>query len=143
MKRLILIPALVLASAAFAHQGVKDSQVLARMELMKEVAADMKVLGQMAKGQTAFDASKARTSAANLSAHATETIRLFEANATDPKSEALPAIWENFPEFTAQAQDMGAAADALKLGSDAEFRESFTALAQTCGSCHKTFRQKN
>mgnify|MGYP001829162567 CR=1 FL=1 len=60
--RLATRSALVLvlaASAALAHQGVKNPAVMERMEGMTDQAAAMKTLGQMATGKTAFDAAAA------------------------------------------------------------------------------------
>lgn len=143
MKYMLLAPALLVATAAFAHQGVKDPQVMARMQLMTKVADDMKALGEMVKGVTAYDAAAVQTRAASLNSHAGETIRLFEPEATDPKSEALPEIWTSFADFTARAQDMGVAAKSLKAASEGEFQAAFGELAKTCSSCHKSFRAKN
>lgn len=142
MKYLLLAPLFVLATASFAHQGVKDPQVMARMALMTSIADEMKVVGEMAKGAMAYDAVLAKATAASLRAHASDIPVKYEAPATDPKSEALPTIWTSYSEFAAQAQNMVDASAALEAASQNEFQMAFTTLAKTCSSCHKSFRAK-
>jgi len=143
MKHLILAPALLIATAAFAHEGVKNPDVMARMELMKDIAGDMKVLGEMAKGVTAYDGAIVKAKAASLSDHAGATIRLFETPAYDAKSEATTTIWTSFPDFAERASAMGKAAKALEVASEAEFQAAFAKIGKTCSSCHKSYRMKN
>ena len=45
--------------SALAHQGVQNPAVLARMTVMSAIAEDTKILGSMAKGDTAFAAEPA------------------------------------------------------------------------------------
>ena len=76
------------------------------MDGMSAIAEHMKTLGQMSKGAAAFDAAVAKSAAAAIAEHAAATPRLFEANETDPKSEARPEIWSNFEDFTAKAVEL-------------------------------------
>ena len=48
---------LAATSAALAHTGVKNAQVMARMEAMEQIAAATKTLSEMAKRQIPFDAA--------------------------------------------------------------------------------------
>lgn len=77
--------------------------VKARMDAMSVIGAQMKVLGNMAKGQVAFDASAAQAAAALVAEQAAAVPALFETQVDDPKSEADPAIWTNYPDFSAKA----------------------------------------
>ncbi|NND21494.1 MAG: hypothetical protein HKO14_05350, partial [Silicimonas sp.] len=45
---------LLVASAALAHQGVKNPAVKARMDVMSAIGDNTKLLGRMAKGEVAF-----------------------------------------------------------------------------------------
>ena len=57
---------LLTATAALAHQGVKNKAVMARMNAMSEIAKNTKTLGEMAKGATTFDAEAAREQTQSL-----------------------------------------------------------------------------
>lgn len=132
----------MIAAAALAHEGVKDPQVKARMDAMEEIAAATKVLGQMARGATAFDAEEAHGAAASIAARAAEVPALFEAQADDPTSEALPAIWQNFGDFTAKAGAMEQAARAATaISSPADLGPALSALGTTCKDCHGPYRE--
>ncbi|HEV7344713.1 MAG TPA: cytochrome c [Devosia sp.] len=59
-------------------------------------------------------------------------------------SEALPAIWENWEDFTAIAETgRQAAADAIaaaEAGDSAAYAAALKTLGGTCGQCHQQFR---
>ena len=139
-RMLALCAALLTASAVFAHQGVKNPAVMARMEGMSAIAAQAKLLGEMAKGARAFDAATAQAAAREIAAHAAQIPALFEAPETDPKSEALPAIWEDFARFKAAAKALEDAATSATLTPES-LAPTVAAIGATCGACHKRFRK--
>ncbi|MGR3502296.1 c-type cytochrome [Pseudaestuariivita sp.] len=141
MRRTICIAAVsLIAASALAHQGVTNPTVMARMELMSGVAAQTKVLGQMVKGQTAFDAAKADAAKIALVAHADGTAGAFAANESDPKSEALPVIWKDPAAFAAEVAKFQAAAQNLDTSSKEALSATFRTLGASCSSCHKAYR---
>ncbi len=144
MKILLSILATgVTATALLAHDGVKDAQVMARMNLMGMIADDMKILGGIAKGTTEFSADQVAELSEKLAEHARGIIPLFEVQATDPKSEAREEIWTDWPGFTDAASEMEAAALALGISTDLDgFQAAFGTLGKTCGACHKDYRIK-
>ena len=83
----------MIAGVAVAHTNVENAAVKARMAAMSGIGAEMKVIGLMAKGATAFDRDAARAAANAIAAHSAATPELFEAEETDPKSEAKALIW--------------------------------------------------
>ncbi|MEP2030614.1 MAG: cytochrome c [Paracoccaceae bacterium] len=135
--------ALVTATAALAHQGVQNPAVKARMDGMSAIAENMKTLGQMAKGATEFDAAIARTAAATLAEHASAAPELFEANETDPKSEARPEIWTNFEDFATKAVKLEAIATGFStsINEPSDLNAAMSALGANCKSCHSVYRQ--
>lgn len=145
MKAKFILPIVltVAASAALGHGGVSNPYVLARMDAMKAIGDATKVLGEMAKGATPFDADAARAAAATIATHAAETPSLFEAREDDPMSEAKPGIWENFADFTAKARDLEMLAGDLATGLDSP--EALSAglgqLGATCKACHAEYRE--
>jgi cytochrome c556 len=128
------------ASAALAHEGVQNPAVMERMELMKAVGEQTKALGDMVQGKVAFDETRAETAQAALAEAAARIPALFEARETDPKSEALPVIWDEWSDFVAKAEGMETAARDLRTGSAQTLRESFADLGQSCRACHEDYR---
>ncbi len=142
MHRAIVLTVLITASAALAHQGVQNSAVIARMEAMKTIGDNTKILGTMAKGELAFDAAKARAAAAEIAVQAGRTPGLFEAPETDPKSEALPVIWENYADFTAKSDALVAAAKmAQGIRTPQDLTTALGAIGAACKACHSDYRE--
>lgn len=142
-KTMIFAAAIVVAGAAFAHTGVKNAAVKARMDAMSAIGAEMKVLGQMAKGATEFNATRARAAAATISKHAAATPKLFKAKEDDPKSEARDEIWTNFSDFSAKSKDLQrvAAEWSEDIGSRSDLPRAMKSLGATCKACHKAYRE--
>ena len=138
---LILTSSLMIASMALAHNGVKNPAVMARMQGMEQIGAASKVLGNMARGRVAFDAEGAASAKAALAQHAAEIPALFEAQEDDPKSEALPAIWSDFADFTAKADALRDAAEAMDVTSAETIAAGMGTVGGACRSCHKAYRK--
>ena len=138
-----LVIAVFVASAVLAHEGVKNPAVMARMEAMSAIGDGMKVIGTMVKGARPFDADEARAAAAEIAKQSARTPELFEAEETDPKSEALPAIWADFTDFTAKSDDleMVALRHADAITSPETLSVALEELGATCQSCHKVYRE--
>lgn len=145
MKRAtaIVVVALLTATTALAHQGVKNRAVLARMNGMSAIAENIKVLGAMAKGKVAFDQEAARSAAEAIAQHAGEAPALFAAREDDPKSEARPVIWDDFEDFTAQAEELEEIASglAVSLASPDDLGPALQKLGANCRSCHEVYRE--
>lgn len=141
--RFILIGSVLFAGAAWAHEGVKDPGVMARMQSMKAMGADTKVIGQMAKGQTAFDAEVVRAKLVAMADESAKMADLFRGAEQDPKSEALPVIWENFSDFEARADamEMFLRAEAERLSRSEGLGPFMKELGAQCGACHKVYRK--
>lgn len=128
------------ASAALAHSDVKNEAVKARMGLMMTLQQATGVIGDMAKGKTPFDAAKAEAARRSLIDAAEKTPAFFKAPETDPKSEALPEIWENWDDFMQKNMALQSAAQALKTGSAKTLGAGMRDLGRSCGACHKAYR---
>ncbi len=130
-------------SVALAHQGVQNAAVKARMHAMTKIGAGMKILGKMAKGETGFDSAAARAAAREISTHAAQTEALFTPRESDPKSEAKPAIWEDFDDFTAKAQTLEVLARSLAGGlrTEADLSAAVPKLGAACKACHSKYRE--
>lgn len=143
MKRCLAahLLAIALAGGAVADTGGTDSTVLARMEAMKSMAAEVKALTAIARGDAAFDAGEVAARMETIAARAGEVPALFETPGQDPQSGALPAIWVSYPEFTRRAAALVEAARAGAGAADEfELETALAAVGQTCRSCHGTFK---
>jgi cytochrome c556 len=143
----ILITTFVLSTGfasgiGFAKEGVADPTVKAWMDLMGSNGANSKILGDMAGGKTAFDASAAEAAKAALIANAAETEVKFATQASDPVSDSKPEIWTDWAGFVVKAQAQGAAATALDVSSVESIQAGMGAIGATCGACHKEYRIK-
>lgn len=140
---LLLCAAVLSAGAAFAHTDVKNAAVKARMHAMMSIGAEMKILGQMAKGATPFDQSAARAAAASIAKYAAQTPALFEAKEDDPKSEAKPEIWTSFDDFVKQSRALETLASELStsIASKADVATAMKSLGASCQTCHKAYRE--
>lgn len=142
--RWIFLVSLILATAAFAHEGVKNPGVMARMHAMKDMGADLKALGRMTLGAVPFDEKAAEAYLNDLRLEAREIVTLFEGADEDPKSEALPVIWDNFEDFSKRARALEAylAAQAGTVMSVQDLEPIFATLSADCRACHKIYREK-
>jgi cytochrome c556 len=143
MKYWIAGPMIFVAAAAFAHSGVKDERVLARMAGMSAIAEHVKVIGSMAKGEMPFDAAAANAALTRIGDEAARVPALFEPEADDPKSEALPAIWDEFDSFEqkAVALETLAAERAGTVEASGDLAPLMRDIAGTCRDCHSEYRE--
>jgi cytochrome c556 len=141
--KLIILISLTISSVAFAHSGVKDKNVKERMMVMKEMAGNTKIIGKMVKGKTSFDANQVKLALERLSALSLETPKVFTINATDPKSEAMPNIWDEFDEFTKLSKDL--AETSIVLANSVEtiedLRPALKKVSSGCKACHSRYRE--
>ena len=137
MKKIAITSiAIALTAAAIHAHTVENPAVQKRMDVMKKIKGAMGVLGGMAKG--ALPLMPAAGAAQNtLIEQSGMVAATFEANETDPKSEALPAIWENWDTFVDMADDLTFAAEGLDASSLDGVRGGLGNIGASCGACHK------
>ena len=141
--KLIILVSLTISSVAFAHSGVKDKNVKERMMVMKEMAGNTKIIGQMLKGKTSFDANQLKLALERLSALSLETPKVFTINATDPKSEAMPNIWDEFDKFTKLSKDLAETSIVLanSVATTEDLRPALKKVSSVCKACHSRYRE--
>jgi cytochrome c556 len=118
----------------------------ARRVLMTEVETLMKPVDGFIVGEPA-DAATLRANATAIEAMLLAlphlfppTTNLFDADAHDPPTTALPAIWQRFPAFQTFAESAERAAAALAAAKDGEaLREASARLRASCDACHAAF----
>ena len=141
---LAILSGAAFATLALAHEGA-TGVVKERMDLMKRQQKDMKLIGDMAKGKTTFDAAKAAEAARDIGETAKKIHELFPQGSTGGKSEALDTIWKEWDRFIANADDLDSVANELATSLEAageEWKAAFQKVTDACKSCHQDFRAK-
>jgi cytochrome c556 len=146
LTALAAIAGIALSTSASFAQDVAAA-VGARQGQFKIMALNVGVLGNMARGNTAYDAAQATAAANNLVAISMLDQSFHWPEGSDEMSidgtRALPAIWENLPDVVTKWQAFGAAATGLAAeagnGLDA-MRAALGPVGGTCGACHDAYR---
>ena len=136
----LIAPALMVPAMA-----KPDGPVKMREKLMEANGRDAKAGGQMLKGETPFDAAKAKAIFVSMHDVAGKFGNYFPAGSLTAKSEASPAIWTKPAEFKAalaKFEKDTAAAMAADTSTKAAFGQQFGAVTANCKSCHEAFRIK-
>ncbi len=141
----LLLPTIFLfgmSGILLAHSGA-TGVVKTRMDAMVEVSEATKVLGAMSKSGV-IDPLIVQAATDTLMEKAAHAPELFEQRDLSSPTEALPAIWENYDDFSAKFDAMGRAARMLRESADDRetFDAAFRALGKTCQSCHEIYRLK-
>ncbi|GAB5446103.1 c-type cytochrome [Gymnodinialimonas sp.] len=150
LSKISLATALVvgtLATGALAQD--RNPAVDARQGHMQIMSLNLGILGNMARGNTDYDAAVAQAAADNLVAMGMVSQRFYWPPGTDSEnyegSRALPALWENQAlvfeiggRYTPAAEALAAAAG---QGLDA-MRGAIGPVGAVCGDCHEAFQQE-
>ena len=132
----------ILTFGSLAHTDTTDPLVKARMEAMKELAANMKHLAKVSRGSLPFETEAIVGIFTSIQRNASNTPDLFSVYAMDPTSEAGTEIWENFEDFTKKAQSLESIAQELVLSVNTkdQLQSAMMALGSSCKSCHSKYR---
>ena len=141
--KLFALSSFLISSIAFAHSGVKDKNVKERMMLMKAMADNTKLIGQMLKKQTPFELTEVKLALEQLSSLTLQTPTVFEVNATDPKSEAKQNIWDEFDEFTRLSNELAKNTSELAILVEDidDLRPTLMKVSEGCKACHSKYRE--
>lgn len=140
---------LTVQTSVHAHGGATGI-VKERMDAMSEMGDRSKALNAMVRGRTAEDADVVRRAASLYVSEAARMLDWFpdtDASRAASVTDALPAIWENWPKFVEEAADFQSRAEhfaqSLETAADSsEWQDAFRAVGRSCRSCHKAFRKK-
>ncbi len=143
-----LMVGLLSFSGVAAAQGVAlkpDDIIAARQGGM---ALTGSVVGLMKAGvKSGADVKQYEEPAAALAAWGAAYPALFpDGTQTGHDTKAKPSIWSDRDGFNAAAAKLVKASEALaeaaKSGDKAAFAAAFTAEGQTCGNCHRQFKER-
>ncbi|MCC9621556.1 cytochrome c [Thalassospira sp. MA62] len=129
-----------------AHEGA-EGVVHERMEDMKAIRDQVKILVPMVKGTLPYDPEQVAKSARIIEGNAGSNLTdLFPEGTTGKPSEALPDIWEDWDAFSGIANDLQTRAEAVasigeNSGSEDDFKAAMGEMLKTCKQCHNDFRE--
>lgn len=143
MNRSVLaVAAIAIGITAVAAQS---DPIAARRQHMKDVGAQTKTGGGMAKGDIPYDQGKAQGIFAAYVEAGTKLPTLFpETSKTGGDTAALPTVWTNAADFKAKSDKFVADSKAAQTSvKDLDtFKASFSNVTKNCGGCHETYRAK-
>ena len=126
-----------------AHTGVKNEDVMKRMNLMKSMAENTKIIGEMLKKKIPFDLEQAKNSLVEISNLSKSTPLVFEKMAMDPKSESKIIIWEEFDNFRNLSNKLAdnTLSAAENLSGFEDLKPALMRTASGCKECHTIYRE--
>ncbi|SLN28947.1 Cytochrome c-554 precursor [Roseivivax jejudonensis] len=150
MIRTSAAAALVLALASPAVAQDFEGHIKARQGMFRIMAINLGIIGDMAKGETEYEAEMAQTAADNLVAvSGINPLVLFPEGSSNEAVEgtrALPAIWENTGDVGDKWAAFGTAASDLQAvagdGREA-LGPALGPVGDACSSCHDEYRESN
>ena len=131
------------AGIAYAHMKQEDlpaGPIRDRHELMEGIGKNAKAIGDALKRGKHDPIAEA---ADKISAAASKIPALFPKGSTDPKSRAMPAIWEHWDKFEGLTKELGARASELAAAarSGGDVGGAAKKMFGNCKSCHDDFRK--
>ena len=114
-----------------------------RMNLMKAMAENSKIIGQMLKKKIPFDLEQAKNSLIEISNLSKSTPSVFEKMAMDPKSESKIIIWEEFDNFRDLSNKLAdnTLSAAENLSGFEDLKPALMTTASGCKECHTRYRE--
>ena len=140
-----LIVLVIIISLTFSTNTIgQDDPIAIRQASMEKVGAASKLLGNMAKGKTEYNAETAQNALTEIRDAVVIFIENFPEGSDTGKTEAAPNIWEDMEGF--QAASMKFIKDAEEAiepaGENLDgLKASFGKVAANCKSCHQVYRE--
>jgi cytochrome c556 len=153
MRTKLAVTAVALAALAGGiaiaqAQTAPAAAITARQDAMKAQGGAMRTLTQMVRGEQPFN-QQAAVQAITTVNNTSKVIPSVFPQGSGPeagKTDALPAIWQNWSDFQAKAAALETeSAKLLQLaqsGDEAGFKAQLPAVGRSCGGCHETYRVK-
>ena len=126
-----------------AHTGVKNEDVMKRMNLMKSMAENSKILGKMLKKKIPFNLEQAKSSLIEIAKLSRSTPSVFDKMAMDPKSESKMIIWEEFDNFRDLSNKLAdnTLSATENLSGFEDLKPALMRTASGCKECHTRYRE--
>lgn len=149
MTKILSVSLVAIAGFAVAQTAMEPMAAHeARIAFMKQMGAQMGVLGPMAAGEAPYDAATAQAAADKLAElSATDIGGLWPVGSDSDMlagSRALPAIWTDSAGVMTKWTALGAGATAMQAAAGvdlASLQAAMAGLGGACGSCHESYRK--
>jgi len=141
MKRMIL--AVTLLALGTVAVFADDDPIVARRALMKANGAATKTMVGMLKGAP-YDQAAVVAALQTYANAAAKGPGLFPDTSKTGDTNALPAIWDNKPDFEARFKKLGDDVSAAQaaITDEASFKATLPGVLKNCGGCHEKYRAK-
>ena len=141
--KIFLMVIIFSSTLLLAHTGVKNEDVMKRMNLMKSMAENTKIIGEMLKKKIPFDLEQAKNSLIEISNLSKSTPSVFKKMAMDPKSESKIIIWEEFDNFRNLSNKLAdnTLSAAENLSGFEDLKPALMRTASGCKECHTRYRE--
>lgn len=130
-------------SVVSAHEGATGI-VKERMDAMASMSHAMKAIGKSIEANR--DLAAVQNEAGRVREVAAHIPQWFPPGSTAKPTDALPTIWQRWPDFRARAaqleQESAKLAAVAASGDPKAIAAQFRVVGQTCTRCHTDYRQK-
>ncbi|MDO4441634.1 MAG: cytochrome c [Moraxella sp.] len=145
IKTAAIITAATLALTACSSKTTTPADVQARQDIMQDWRVSSDIMKGMMEKPDTFDA-KAFKEQADLINASTKEVWTHFAN-SENKGGSQDTVWSDAEGFKAKAEAFDAAAAELAAAaqnaqSTADVEAAFGKVGESCGSCHKDYKQK-
>ena len=135
-----------LGSTASAVAVKPETAVNYRQGIYHAILWNFAPMAQMVQGRQPWNQAAFAQGAARIAFYSQQLLEGFPPGSLTARSEAKPAIWQHWTEFSAKMRDFENASATLamvaKSGDEAASKAAFGKTAQTCKSCHDAFRKE-
>ena len=147
MKRFVFVLLAATAGSVHAQESEHAATIQYRQGIYKAMRWNWAPLVQMVQGKRPFDRAEFVKRATRVSFLSHQLLEGYPPGSHDGAvNDALPAIWEDFADFTAKLDDLKREAKALRVvagsGDEAAIKQQFMTTAGTCKACHDQYRAK-
>ena len=148
IKTLVIASTLLASTSVLAHTfNEADKAIKYRQAAFTMIAGNVIEMGDMVKGKTDWSDVIFTKRANQLSQLSLMPLDAFYVEGSDKgKTNALPKVWTNFPDFEARLaqfqEDTAALASISDSGDKAAIRKAFGKAVKNCKACHSDYKAK-
>ena len=142
----LLAASLAVPFGASAHADTEAAAAIEyRQSIYHAIRWNFMPLAAMVKGEKPFDRAEFVKRSTRVSFLAHQLLEGYPQGSHEGETtDALPAIWENWDDFTAKLDAFKREAHALRVvaadGDEAAIKAQFVKTAGTCKACHDDYR---